>query len=157
VSSPLVLFLDASILVTAAGSPSGGSSAVLQILARSSVVGAVSMPVLDEARRNVLKKLRPEAGIRLMMLLRVTPMALVSVPLDAPHRYPMINAKDAHVYAAAEASGATILLTLDRGLIAEVNRLQFGPRAITPGDFLTTVVPNLPVHHSNGNGNGHMR
>jgi hypothetical protein len=55
------LFFDASCLIAAAGSPSGGSGFVLSLCQRSLLRGAISPPVLIEARRNVRDKLGPEA------------------------------------------------------------------------------------------------
>jgi hypothetical protein len=62
-----LVFFDASCLIAAAGSPSGGAGSpsggagfLVSVCASGFLRAAVSRPVLFEAERNVLAKLRPE-------------------------------------------------------------------------------------------------
>jgi predicted nucleic acid-binding protein len=48
--------------------------------------------------------------------------------------------KDEHVLAAAIESGADYLLTLDKPLAARVNQSGLPIRAVSPGEFITTVL-----------------
>jgi len=78
------------------------------------------------------------------VLLRHSALQFALVPLNPADRYPDINPKDAHVYAAARASGAQYLVTLDKRLAAETNALAGDPTAISPGDFLQKILPTHP-------------
>jgi predicted nucleic acid-binding protein len=61
-----------------------------------------------------------------------------------PRRYPDINPKDEHVVAAALAIGADYLLTLDQLLAAEINGSGLPIRAISPREFIQTLLPTHP-------------
>ncbi len=74
-------------------------------------------------------------------LLRFAPLQYAPVPVSPATRYPGINPKDAHVYAAARACNARYLITLDKRLADEINVLAGDPTAISPGDFLQQVLP----------------
>ncbi len=64
------VFPDASVLLAAAGSPTGGSSAALEIITTNARYEALASPdVLIEARGNVVSKFSVEAGARLVVLL----------------------------------------------------------------------------------------
>jgi len=54
-----LLFFDASCLIAAAGSLSGGSGFLLALCQRGLLRGAISQPVLLETERNLLKKRGP--------------------------------------------------------------------------------------------------
>jgi hypothetical protein len=54
----------------------------------------------------------------------------------------MINKKDVHVIAAALEIHGPFLLALDKGLVLEVNKANLGIQALSPGDFIKTVLPN---------------
>lgn len=55
-----LVFFDASCLIAAAGSPSGGSGFLLSLCRRGLLGAAVSQPVLLEAERNIGKRRGPE-------------------------------------------------------------------------------------------------
>ncbi len=54
-----IIFFDASCLVAASGSPTGGSGFLLTVCAKGFVKAAVSQQVLLEAQRNVTEQLHP--------------------------------------------------------------------------------------------------
>src|SRR3990172_350058 len=118
-----LLFFDASCLIAAAGSPSGGSGFLLSLCARDLLKAAVSQPVLLEAERNVLAKLAPHALDTYHRLVVITPMTMVPLPAEAEQRKyrEIAGQKDEHVVAAAIAAQAPFLLTLDKGLEDSVN------------------------------------
>jgi predicted nucleic acid-binding protein len=117
VSPRLLVFLDASVLLAAAGSPTGGSAEAMRILRRHNVYrGVVSTLVLLEARRNLTRKFPPEAETRLITLLAgLRPMIVQSHAPATRLRLPSaIAEKDRHIVEACVASGASICLTLNR-------------------------------------------
>jgi predicted nucleic acid-binding protein len=145
-----LLFFDASCLIAAAGSPTGGSGFLVSLCARHLLRGAVSQPVLLEAERNVREKLGSEALERYHRLLVLTPLDMIPIP---PHRElvrcaGLVGEKDAHVLAAASAAEAPFLVTLDRRLAERINQLDLGIQAVSPGDFITTKLPGHPAYPS---------
>jgi predicted nucleic acid-binding protein len=75
--------------------------------------------------------------------LAIVPCSLASVPekkeLDKLGK--IVNKKDVHVIAAALNVRASILLTLDKELISEVNRVGMDIRAVMLGEFIKTILP----------------
>lgn len=140
-----LLFFDASCLIAASGSPSGGSGFLLSLCAQGLLQAAVSQPVLLEAEHNIPAKLGPVALGTYHRLVVLTPMIIVSLPGKAEQRQyrQIVGEKDEHVVAAAMAAEAPFLLTLDRGLEKRVNEAELPIRALSPGAFITTVL----IHH----------
>lgn len=138
------LFFDASCLIAAAGSPSGGSGFLLSLCARRLLVAVVSQFVLLEAERNVRAKLGAGALRHYRAILELTPFLLASVPVMSGEEPWMnaVNHKDSHVVAAALASRSHFLLSLDRGLVDEVKRADVSLAALSPGDFIRNVLPS---------------
>jgi predicted nucleic acid-binding protein len=138
-----LLFFDASCLIAAAGSPSGGSGFLLSLCGRGYLQAVVSQPVLIEAQRNIQNKIGADAVKRFYTLLAIVPFSLASVPekseLDKLEK--IVNKKDVHVIAAALVVRASFLLTLDKELISEVNRVGMDIRAVMPGEFIKTILP----------------
>jgi predicted nucleic acid-binding protein len=145
-----LVFFDSSCLIAAAGSPSGGSGFLLSLYARNIIKAAVSQSVLLEAQRNVQSKLGEESIRRYFNLLAVVPFALASLPEreELKRLMNLINRKDIHVIAAALEIRAPYLLALDKGLVLEINRANLGIQALSPGDFIKTILPTHADHPS---------
>lgn len=137
------VFLDASVLLAAAGSPSGGSFAAMKVLLGSGQYAVVtSTEVEREARRNLRRKFDELARIRFEALRGELMPTYVeaddsAMPSDLPSS---VATKDHHVIRACVASGAFICLTPDRRhlLTEEVREwgLRHGIRFMTPGEFV---------------------
>jgi predicted nucleic acid-binding protein len=138
-----LLFFDASCLIAAAGSPSGGSGFLLSLCASGYLKAIISQPVLLEAQRNIQKKLGDNALKRFFALLAVVPFALASLPEETELKRldKLVNNKDVHVLAAALELHVPFLLTLDKEFISEVNEANVGVQALTPGEFIKTIIP----------------
>ena len=134
------IFFDASCLIAAAGSPTGGSGFLLSLCMKSQLEAVVSTYVLAEAARNIQVRMKASAWTNYQTLLHAVPFVIAPVPSPLPP-LPLINTKDVHVVAAAAAVAISYLLTLDKGLLAEVNLAQLTFPALTPGDFIKTVLP----------------
>ena len=139
-----LLFFDASCLIAASGSSTGGSGFLLSLCARSLLRGAISQAVLLEAERNIRTKLSQHALNTYHELLQVVPFTLAPVPhIPAQATWiQMVNAKDIHVVASAMVVKAPYVITLDRGLAGQINRAELSMQALTPGEFIRTVLPN---------------
>ena len=142
-----LLFFDASCLIAASASPSGGSGFLLTLCARNQLRGAVSHYVLLEAERNIQAKLGQQVLRSYHRLLLTVPLTVAPLP-KVTHRQPwrnIVNAKDHHVVAASLACKAPYLLSLDRQLNVQVNRTGLSLQAMTPGEFIKNALP----HHVN--------
>jgi predicted nucleic acid-binding protein len=83
---------------------------------------------------------------RYLRLLRETPLVIVSAIDETATSFwsTHVGAKDAHVAAAAEAIGATYLLTFDKRLAAGVQRSGHPLEALSPGEFINTHLVGHP-------------
>jgi len=134
------LFLDASVLVAASGSPDGGSALLLEICRTKNVPVLVTRLVLREAERNIQLKLGEPALLRFYKIIADLDPEVVSIPIDKQlaAASEVVASKDAHVLAGAQNSKATHLVTLDRKhFLGEDQRKGILPIvACTPGELL---------------------
>jgi len=142
VDETTLLFFDASCLIAAAGSPTGGSGFLLSLCIRRLLRSAISQAVLAEAERNIQTKLMPQALGVYHDLLQSAPLTIAPIPHvpSVAAWLQFVNTKDAHVVASTLTVKAPYLLTLDQQLGDEVNRAALSIEAITPGDFIRTVL-----------------
>lgn len=150
VSRRTLLFFDASCLNAAAGSPAGGSGFLLDCCRRGFPRGAVSQPVLIEVERNVSRQLGQTALDTYHTLLALTPLTIVPIlPTTGRSVYAaLVGEKDEHVLAATLAADADFLITLDKRLAAQVNEAGLDVTALSPGDFIKTVLPDHEEYRS---------
>lgn len=139
-----LVFFDASCLIAAVGSPSGGAGFLLSLCSKGYLKAVVSQPVLLEAQRNIQNKLGSEVLRRFYTLLVIIPFFLAPLPNKAEllRLEKFVNRKDVHVIAAALEAQVLFILTLDKGLLSEINRSNLGVQALTPGDFIKNTLPN---------------
>ncbi|MBI4759006.1 MAG: PIN domain-containing protein [Chloroflexi bacterium] len=134
------LFLDASVFVAAAGSPSGGSLAVLDLCRRGHFEAVTTRLILLEAEKNIREKLPREALLRFYRGLGTLPLTIQEPASgeDNDTYTDLIDEKDAHVLAAAVKSGSDWLLTLDRRhfMTPKLRRARLKVLIATPGEFL---------------------
>ena len=75
-----LLFFDATCLIAAAGSPTGGSGFLVSVCQAGFLKACSSPSVLVEAERNITAKLPPVALATYHLQLAATPIILVSTP-----------------------------------------------------------------------------
>jgi len=138
-----LVFLDASVLVAAARSPTGGSALVLEVCRGSRFRAALSARVVLEARVNIAEKFGEAELVRFYQQLAGLEPEMVSPPPSErlAQGASLVGEKDSHVLAAALEGGAGYLLTLDRRhLITPAIQAAGLPVAVmAPGDFLKQV------------------
>ena len=141
---PAIVFLDASVVVAASRSPTGGSSVALEVCSGRLYRAVMTRLVLQETLVNVTKKFGEAELLRLYKLLARVNLDIVPPPTPASldQCKPLTGPKDAHVLAAALDCGARYLLTLDRRHLLNSRVLTAGlpVEAMTPGDFLEGIV-----------------
>jgi predicted nucleic acid-binding protein len=134
------LFLDASVLIAASGSPTGGSPLVLTLCGHRLARAVSSRLVLLEAERNIRDKLGDDALVRFYQQIAGLDLDLAEGPTsqEIAAQSQIIDPKDAHVLAAALKGEVEVLLTLDRKHFFSPLVLRAGlPFLIeTPGTFL---------------------
>jgi predicted nucleic acid-binding protein len=138
-------FIDASVYVAAARSPTGGSSLVLEMIkAHPSYRGVASRLVLLEAERNIQAKFGEDELARFYRsLAEVDPEMVQTPPVDSLGvASALVGEGDAHVLAAALAANCDFLATLDRAafLTERVLNAALPLLPLTPGDFLNEVL-----------------
>jgi predicted nucleic acid-binding protein len=137
---PPRLFLDASVLIAAAGSAEGGSALVVEICRAKPATPLLSRLILREAERNIQGKLDREALLRFYRLIAELEPEMLPIPSgeELETASQVVEAKDAHVLAGARAGAATHLVTLDRRhFLQKDQRAGILPIvASTPGEFL---------------------
>ncbi|HZS01307.1 MAG TPA: PIN domain-containing protein [Chloroflexota bacterium] len=140
-----LLFFDASCLIAAAASPSGGSGFLLSVCQAGFLKACSSASVLLEAERNIAAKLPAAALATYHLQIAAAPLVLVSTPSRRSiHQHGPVFGEDAHVVASVLAAQAPYLLTLDRPLIQQIVQAGLPLIALTPGDFIQTVLPGHP-------------
>lgn len=134
------VFVDANILIAGAASRTGASRAILMLAEIGLIQLVVSRQVLDEAERNLRKKLPSSLPI-FAQLLAILPIEVVpDPPLDASAKWTtIIEVKDAPVLEAAVACGAERLISLNtKDFTPEVGELA-NILVQTPGQFIKAV------------------
>ena len=108
------IFADANVLIAGADSRSGASNALLRLAEVGLFRLVVSRQVLDEAERNVRKKL-PRALPNFAALLAQLPMEIVPDPVDEEclRWADVIELKDTSILAAAVLAHVDRLVTLN--------------------------------------------
>ena len=134
------VFVDANVLIAGADSQSGASNAVLKLAEVGLFQLVVCRQVLDEAERNLRKKL-PRAlpnfaaqMARLRLEILPDPTAEQVKPWEA-----IIEAQDAAILCAAVASGVDRLLTLNTRDFTPVVAERSGLTIQTPAAFIEEV------------------
>jgi predicted nucleic acid-binding protein len=134
------LFLDASLLIAAAGSSTGASALILEVCRHGQAQAVSSRLVLLEAERNIRAKLGRDALLRFYQDIATLDLDLVDppTPQEIAKMRPLIHPKDAHVLAAALKGGVEVLLTLDRAHFLSPPVLEAGLpfQIMTPAAFL---------------------
>jgi predicted nucleic acid-binding protein len=142
-----LIFLDASVLIAASGSTTGGSALVVEVCRGTRFSGVCSQQVLIEAQENIRSKLGMEALARFYQI--IAGLSLIPTSPDAAAQeadyHDLVGPKDAHVIVAAVNGGVSYLLTLDRKhLVNERVRGASLPfQVLTPGEFIQQILREL--------------
>ncbi len=138
------LFIDSSVLYSAAYSPHGHSRDLLHMGLRGEVQLVISQFVLIETRRNLESQAR-ELALLFDFVAENTPFELVETTkrqvLAASRR---VALKDAPIVAAAKKAKVDFLVTLDKKhLLGKPSLTKFvGARIVTPKEVVTALARN---------------
>lgn len=134
------IFADANVLIAGADSNSGASNIVLQLAEAGFFTLLVSRQVLDEAERNLRKKL-PRALPNFAAQMSLIHLTIVPdpTPEETAVWEPIIEAKDAPILAAAVSANADRLITLNSKDFTPEVAEQSGLIIQTPGAFIQEI------------------
>lgn len=132
------VFVDASVILAALGSKTGGSSLVLELGRRRGLDLVTSQGVIEEVRRNC-----PKIGVSWTTaepIITRNRISVIGVPsVREVEKYgKTVGEKDAHVIASAVSSNSKIVITLDRKhlLHKDVKQKLKSIKLLTPGELL---------------------
>jgi predicted nucleic acid-binding protein len=134
------VFVDSSVLIAAAASPTGASRAVLTMAEIGLFKVVLTRQILDECERNLRKKLPAALSIFTQLLVVIDPDILPDPLAKGIARWvTMIEAKDAPILAAAVLAESDRLLTLNTKDFTPDVAAQSGVTIQTPGDFVREI------------------
>ncbi len=138
------VFLDANVYFAGSASSTGASALILKLVLNGRIEATASRLVLREAERNLRHK-RPSKDLKAFhqFLKRAKLRVIPTPPETAWARYEgVIHPKDVPVLAAAVASKAAYLVTLDRRHFLTKAVSDKVPELVilTPGDFLRKLI-----------------
>jgi len=138
------VFLDASVLIAAAASPSGGSSLLLEVCRGKRFRAVTTRRVLLEAQRNIRKKFSEPEVIRFYReIASLDPEIAQPATEEELAKYAqLIERKGAHVLVAAIKCDASFLVTLDRKhfMTPQIGKANLPLSILTPGEFIRQIV-----------------
>ncbi|OGD95178.1 putative toxin-antitoxin system toxin component, PIN family [Candidatus Curtissbacteria bacterium RIFCSPHIGHO2_12_FULL_38_9b] len=130
----MLAFIDASVILAALGSKSGGSSQVLKLVRKRKIDGVTSQAVVEEVFRNANKIKITESEVS--RLISSSSLKVIPAPIsEEVEKYLSVTVeKDAHVVASAIKSKANIIITLDKKHL--LSKGIKGIDVVSPGEFL---------------------
>lgn len=134
------IFVDANVLIAGADSRSGASNAVLQMAEIGLYTLVVSRLVLDEAERNLRKKL-PRSLSNFARQMMQIPFEIIAPPSveEVARWQTIIEAKDAPILATAVSAQVDRFLTLNTKDFTLEVAAQTELRIMTPGEFVQEI------------------
>lgn len=131
------VFLDASVYIARAGSPTGGSRQILDWSALGLLQPFTCDQVLEEVRRNVEAKL-PRASGAIKQIISAVGATVIASADEAlvDKALELLPAKDATVWACAVAANVDFFITLNRRHFKQTQVLENSPfRILLPSEF----------------------
>lgn len=133
-------FADANVLIAGSASRQGASRAVLNLAEAGFIQLVVTRQVLDEAERNMRRKLPRALPFFAELLAYVDLIVLDSPTYDQYERWiPMIEASDAPILEAAVSASVDYFITLNTKDFAPHVAKASGLNIQMPGDFIAQV------------------
>jgi putative PIN family toxin of toxin-antitoxin system len=136
------VFFDASVIIAALLSPTGGSSLLLRFIKTQTIVGITSQTVIDEVLEQESKLNKTQGEIaNLIAASGLVIRELVTLDEIRPYEN-LIDKEDAHLIAGAKRTKCTYLVSLDkRHVLRDEVRARFLPlKIVTPKELLRELV-----------------
>jgi putative PIN family toxin of toxin-antitoxin system len=136
------VFFDASVIIAALLSPTGGSSLLLRFIKPRTIVGITSQTVIDEVLEQE-SKLHKTKGEIANFIAASGLVVRESITLDEIRPYEnLIDKEDAHLIAGAKRTKCAYLVSLDkRHVLRDEVRARFSPlKIVSPKELLQELV-----------------
>jgi putative PIN family toxin of toxin-antitoxin system len=135
------VFIDASVVIAAVLSDSGGSALIFKLAKKKYVDIILTERVVQEAHNSLNKKYGSESVLNLFNLLTEFKSNIKSSPKDnecLKYQELIMDEKDCHILAGADKYQTKYLLTLDKKhfFTAKLQAANLPFLILTPGDFL---------------------
>jgi predicted nucleic acid-binding protein len=132
------LFLDASVIFSAAFSTTGSAAFLISECEQGSFQAVASKLVLLEVTRNLRQKAHRKALQRFIRMVHESNVEILPTPASHEiERYlEYINAKDAHVLASASLANCDFVITWDKKHFKTASLASFPIRILTPEEFV---------------------
>lgn len=134
------VFLDANVYYSASRSPSGGSSAICELIQAKKLTLFTTRQVLLEAERNIRKKESDSTRVRFYELIGELAPKIITVDKQKAETdfSKIIDRKDTHVLEGARRARVDFLVTLDKKhfLNDRIRRSKLPFEIVTPGELL---------------------
>jgi putative PIN family toxin of toxin-antitoxin system len=138
------VFFDASIIIAALLSPTGGSALLFQFIKTGTIVGVTSQTVieelLEEDKPGKINKTKEEIEHFIAESRLVVREAITLKEIEPYHQ--MIDREDAHLIAGANLTKCTYLVSFDKKhVLAENVKNQFHPlKIVNPKELIAVLV-----------------
>lgn len=138
------VFFDASVIIAALLSPSGGSAQLLKYIKLGKIVGIISQTVIEEVLEED-KFQRIKKSKREIEQFIINSRLIVRKPITPGEIEPyqgLIDIEDAHLIAGANLTRCGHLVTLDRKhlLRADIQKKFLPLKIVSPGELLEELV-----------------
>lgn len=135
--NPPKIYLDASVIIAALLSPSGGSAKIIELSTLGFFVAITSQTVIEEIEEHTLKIRKEKIEIK-KFIVRSKIIVRERLFLHEIERIEKVDFDDAHLIAGAKLTTCDFLVTLDKKHLLKTEiKEYFKPlKIITPGEFL---------------------
>lgn len=135
------LLIDASVIIAAVLSPSGGSRLVFELAKTNKVKLVFTEQIIKEARLSLMKKYKSQELVAFYELLGEFKKCIFSDPTHSENLEfgeLISDPKDYHVLAGAKKYNADYILTLDRKhfFTPKLKQAKLPFQILTPGEYL---------------------
>lgn len=132
------VFLDSSVIIAGINSNTGASQVILALSQKKKIAIYVSQIVINEAIRNIKKKLPENILLKFYKYLAVSNFEKIDFQKEEEvTKYANITVeKDIHVIAGAYKTKAKYLITLDKKHLLKINNRDLPFQIVSPKIFL---------------------
>lgn len=136
------IYLDASVIIAAMLSPTGGSAKLIQFVRLGAVAGITSQTAIAEIEENALKIGKTSSETRQFIFNnRIIVRKRINKTEEEPYQG-LVEEEDIHIVAGAKLTKCDYLVTLDKKhlLKDEVKKLVKPLKVVNPKEYLEKVV-----------------
>lgn len=134
------ILIDASVILAALGSKTGGSMVVLKLVKKGKLQAVVSETIIEEVIRNAAKTNSSPEDIDHFILSHQLKIFPAPVSENVDKYIEQTGEKDAHVVASAIESKVDLIVTLDKKHLLSGKLKLKSPEIIPPGELLKRLV-----------------